>query len=539
MTEDIQLGDNNIITKEHDRRESLLGEYQESADYKKKLVDRLKIADACNRSDESKVYAIAACKADPVFFINNFCWTPNDKYKQYHFPFILYPFQEDYINWLNKHIDEGKDALVEKSREMGVTWLTLTLFLWKWLFSDNFNCLIGSYKEAKVDNKTKDSLMGMLDYQIRGLPSWMMPRKFVFKNHRLSMKLINPENQNIIEGDTMNAEFSRGSRKTCVFLDEGAFWEYFQDAWDSAGDTTNCRITVSTPRGYNAFAMLRDSGIDKMTMHWRMHPLKDEKWYEYEKARRSDDTVAQELDISYQKSQRGRVYPEWDLAQWGQYPYDPEYPLFVSWDFGSSDDTAIIWAQKDYEGKIRIIDCYANNGKTIDFYVPFITGMLPSDGYGYTDRDLQVIEDHRGWPKGTHFGDPAGRFHNQVVNFTVLDVLRNHGIHINFKDHWKHFSERIETAKLLMRDNLLLNDIDRIKKYLHICMINSKYPELSRGGMTIINSKDLKPMHDSSSHFRSSFEYLALGLSEYEGNKVKIYDKFNTERFSARRPIGY
>ena len=525
---------------ELERRELLLKEYQASDGYKAKLVDRLKIADACNRSNEAKLYAMAACKADPVFFINNFCWTPNDKYKQYHFPFLLYPFQEDYINWLNKHIDEGKDSLVEKSREMGVTWLTLSLFLWKWLFNDNFNSLVGSYKEAKVDNRQKDSLFGMLDYQLRSIPEWMLPKRFNFKNHRMSMKLINPENQNLIEGDTMNSEFSRGSRKTCVFMDEGAFWEYFQDAWDSAGDTTNSRIAVSTPNGYNSFAMLRDSQqVDVMTMHWKLHPLKDEKWYEYEKSRRSDDTVAQELDISYQKSQKGRVYPEWDLVEWGHFSYDPEHQLFVGWDFGNSDDTAIIWAQKDYDGKIRIVDCYSNRGKTIEFYVPFVTGILPSDGDGYTKRDLEFIESHRGCAKGTHFGDPAGRFRNQVVNFTVIDVLRNHGIHINFKDHWKQFSERVETSKVLMKNGLKINDIDNIKKGLHIAMINSKYPDMQRGGVKIVNSQGLKPMHDSNSHFRSSFEYLALGLSEYEGRRTKIHDKFASNRFTGRKTISY
>lgn len=516
---------------EQERRESLLQAYQNSDAYKDKLVQRLKITDACNRSNEAKIYAMAACKADPVFFINNFLWTPNDKYQQYNFPFILFDFQEDFVRWLNDHIENGKDGLVEKSREMGVTWIMTAVFLWRWLFAENFNALIGSYKQELVDDKTKDSLFGMIDYNIRSLPKWMLPKKFNFKLHRTSMKYVNPENNNILKGDTMNPEFGRGSRRSVVFMDEGAYWEYFQDAWDSCGDTTNCRLTVSTPLGYNAFASLRDSGIDIKTLHWRLHPLKDDGWYNYEKARRTDDAVAQELDISYNKSQKGRVYPEWDEVTFGDYPYDPNLPLYASWDYGNEDPTAIIWWQKQLDGKYRIIDCYWNNNKLIDFYVPFCTGILPSDGYKYSTRDLEIIESHRNWQRGTHFGDPAGRFRNQVINKTVFDILRENGINVNFKDEWKEFDKRITASRLLMRDRLVVNTNPRTK-YLNICMLNSKYPEVKSGGTTLINSQKLKPKHDAYSHLRSAFEYGSLGLTNYAKGRPQIHDQFQFRKKS-------
>lgn len=520
---------------EFERRQAKLEEYQNSEEYNKKLNVRAMIHAQCAKSAEARAYAYAACKNDPVFFINNFCWTPNDKYKLYHFPFILFPFQEDYIHWLNEHIDSGKDGLVEKSREMGVTWLTTTLFLWKWLFNDNFNALIGSYKETLVDDKTKDSLFGMLDYNVQRLPKWMMPKRFNFKQHRTAMKIVNPESNNVIKGDTMNPKFGRGSRRTVIFLDEGAHWEYFEDAWEGCGDTTNSRITVSTPLGYNAFAEKRNSGIDVYTLHWKSHPLKDEQWYQYEKSRRTDEAVAQELDISYNRSQKGRYYPEWDNVQFGEFPYDPSLPIYCSWDFGRTDDTALIWAQKDRDGNITILDCYWNNGKTIDFYVPFVTGILPSDGYNYTKRDMEVIDAHRHWSRGTHFGDPAGRFQNQVTNLTVFDVLKQSGIHVNFQDRWKEHNTRQTQAKLLMRDRLRVNDNARTR-YLNVCIVNSQYAEITRGGMTVVNSLGMKPRHDQYSHLRSAIEYLALGL-EMGGQRSKVFDKF--KKRDVRQTVNY
>ena len=157
---------------------------------------------------------------------------------------------------------------------------------------------------------------------------------------------------------------------------------------------------------------------------------------------------------------------------------------------------------------------------------------MPSDGYSYTKRDLEVIESHKNWARGTHFGDPAGRFRNQVVNTSVLDVLRNHGVFVNFKDQWKEFDRRIPAAKLLMRDGLLLNKNPRIS-HLNICMINAQYSEVQRGGLSIINSVKMKPRHDSYSHLRSAFEYGALGLQDVGTRRVRVVDKFPIKKMIA------
>lgn len=537
---------NNELTlaqREQERREERLRQYQHSDEYRQKLLTRLQIHDACSRDNESKMWALAACKKDPVFFINNFLWTPNDKYTQYDFPFVLFPIQEEYVRWLVDKIRNGEDGLAEKSREMGATWIATAVMLWFWLFEDNFNALLGSYKQELVDDKTKDSLFGMIDYNIRVLPKWMLPKRFDFLKHRTRMKLINPESNNVIKGDTMNPEFGRGSRRTVVFMDEGPFWEYFQDAWDAAADTTNCRITVGTPNGRNSFWRLRtdeELKIDVMRLHWSDHPLKDQQWYEFEKSRRTPEQVAQELDINYNKSQQGRVYPEWEEVAKGEFPYDPQLPLYVSWDFGRSDDTAIIWWQRASDGTLVIVDCYWNTGKTIDFYVPFITGILPSDGYGYTTRDFEVIEEHRGWHKGTHFGDPSGRFQNQVTNATVLSVLRDNGIHVNFRDDWKKFSLRIPAARQVMMGGLKVHQ-NRRTKHLDTCMAMAQFGEVTRGGMTIVNSKGMEPKHDATSHLRSSFEYGALGITENSRTIRRVRDRKSVtpRAINGRRRIGY
>lgn len=535
--------------QETERRIALFKDYQKSEEYQDKLIQRLQINDACLSKVEARgiTWNLCARPDNPaegaIFFIENFGWTfdPRPQANPNHLPFFLFEYQKELIRWIIDAIDNGHDGLVEKSRDMGATEVIFVWIpLWYWLFRDGINILMGSYKEALVDNRTRDSLFGRLDYGIDSLPKWLLPKGFSTQKHRTQMRLTNPVNGNLVSGDTMNPDFGRGSRKTAVLFDELGSWDYAKDAWASCGDVTACRIANSTPKGLNYYAKLRNSGIDVITLHWKRHPLKDAQWYEFEKGRRTEEEVAQELDISYNKSQEGRVYQEWDEqnVEEGIFEYDEGLPLYVGWDFGNTDDTAIIWVQPSKEG-LRIVDTYRNSGKTIDFYVPFVTGFTPSDGYQYTAADLRVIEAHRYWKRGTHFGDPAGRFRSAVTNTTVMDVLRQNGIIVNFKDEWKEFQKRKTAAKLLIRDGILLNKNERTE-YFHMCMTQAAYPTVRSAGEEEVRS--IKPKHDYTSHYRSSFEYLALGLSEFKQHRQKPYDKFKkepTEHRGGRRSVTY
>lgn len=537
---------------EFERRKKQFEEYLESPEYSEKLLQRVQLADAGNRSLKAQSYVSHLC-AQPdnpvegcIFFIENFGWSfdPRPEHAPHHLPFIMFDYQRDAIRWIIEHIDNGRDGLVEKSRDMGASWLLFVwVTVWYWLFRDGVNFLIGSYKEALVDDRTNDSLFGKIDYSLQSLPKWMLPKKFNPEKHRTKLKLINPTNGNQITGDTMNPQFGRGSRKTCILFDELGFWDYAQDAWGSAGDATSCRIANSTPHGYNYYSMLKDSGIDVITLHWKLHPLKDQHWYDFECERRTPEEVAQELDISYSKSREGRVYGEWDdrYVHLGLSPYDENLPLYIAWDFGKTDDTAIIWAQPRREGGLNIVDTFRGTGKNIDYYVPFITGITPSGSYLYTDAELKVIESHAGWRPGTHFGDPAGKFTNQVVDLSVIDVLRNYGIIINFQERWKYHSTRKSATKRLIMEGIYLNANERTK-YFDICMLNAAYPKARSEGIEQYNTT--KPKHDSTSHYRSALEYLALGIEDYRPRKSGVFDKFPKKEHSTgskhiRRSIGY
>ena len=540
--------------QEVERRVRVFNDYINSDLYRDKLELRAKIFDACvtGRKDyqlsRARIYELCRGRSDDgtydykkgcIFFINTFCWTYSPKTEVKHLPFILFEFQEEAIRWFIDRIEKGEDAFAEKSRDMGASWIFFVyVTLWYWLFTEGSSFLIGSYKEALVDDGTPASLFGKIEYTLESLPNWLLPNRFNKKQHKNKLKLINPANGNVIRGDTMNSEFGRGCRETAILFDELGFWDYSKGAWEGTKDSTNCRLANSTPNGYNYYAMIREMPINIHTMHWRSHPFKDEQWYTFEKATRTEESLAQEIDISYTKSLEGKVYPDWndENVEKGIFTYSPNLPLYVSWDFGKTDDTALIWSQR-IDGRLRILDTYKNANKNIDFYIPFVTGVMPSDNKLYTDTDIEKILSHKYWKMGTHFGDPAGRFQNNVVDKTVMDVLREGGILMNYRDEWKYFKSRKGETKKLIFNGIELN-INDDTKWFDVCIMNAAYPKVKRDGVDFTVSD--KPRHDFSSHYRYALEYLALGLRDIVNIKRVVKDKFKKEtRFTKRRVVGY
>lgn len=255
---------------------------------------------------------IEKTRRDPVFFFNQFAWTydPRPEAKPNHFPFLTYPFQDDYILELEKAFTNVHDLLTDKSRDMGVSWMVLAWIVWHWLFDNSFNALVGSRKEDLVDNFQPDSLFGKMSYLIQRLPTWLLPKGYNHDKNRTFCKIVNPETGNTIQGESANRDFSRQGRYTIIFLDEFAFWDHADSVWTATADSAPIRFPVSTPHGKNnKFADLRFSNQAKVvSLHWTLHPYKDQAWYEDEKSRRTPREVAQELDIDYEASGTERVF---------------------------------------------------------------------------------------------------------------------------------------------------------------------------------------------------------------------------------------
>src|SRR2546423_1882749 len=91
------------------------------------------------------------CRRDPVHWINTWVWTYDPRAPLTRMPFDLFPRQAELIRWLQERETTKTDGLIEKSREVGATWLCAAYQLHGWIFREGFAGGFGSNKLEKVD----------------------------------------------------------------------------------------------------------------------------------------------------------------------------------------------------------------------------------------------------------------------------------------------------------------------------------------------------------------------------------------------------
>ncbi len=223
-------------------------------------------------------------------------------------PLVLWPKQEQLVDWLHQRWLRGENGLVLKSRDSGVSWLSIALGATLCLFHPGTIVGYGSRKIEYVDGGGPKSLFAKARYFLSHLPPDFLAG-FTPDRHVRFMKILFPN------GSAMTGEggdsIGRGDRTSLHFLDESAFLDN-QEAVDAAlSQTTRCRIDVSTPNGRtNSFAERFFAGkTPKFVFSWRDDPRRDEAWYREQLATLPPHVVASELDCDFSASVEGIVIP--------------------------------------------------------------------------------------------------------------------------------------------------------------------------------------------------------------------------------------
>jgi len=225
-------------------------------------------------------------------------------------PFLLFPKQEEWVHWFMERWQSREPGLTEKSRDMGMSWLTVGTAATICLFRSGVVAGFGSRKEDYVD-KIGDpkslfwkarSFISSLPIEFRG--GWDVAK------HAPHMRLLFPETGSAMTGEAGD-NIGRGDRTSFYFVDESAHLERPQLVDAALSQTTNCRQDLSSVNGRaNPFAMKRFGGRVKVfTFHWRDDPRKDDAWYAKQVYELDPVTVAQEIDINYSASVEGVVIP--------------------------------------------------------------------------------------------------------------------------------------------------------------------------------------------------------------------------------------
>ncbi len=229
---------------------------------------------------------VEACAADILFYINTFAFTFTPKAKGLApkvVPFITYPFQDRSILNILAHIDHQRDLVIEKSRDMGASWMCLYAMEWLWHFVPWTQSLMVSRNFDLVDGNTPDALFWKIDFHHKWVPEWMWPGGSPGNVDRLEGYYNNRSNGATMTGQATTRKLGIGGRGTVLFLDEFSRVDRDIEVRDGTADTADCRIFNSTHTGPGtAFHGLATNGVtDRDVLHWTEHPVKRQGLYRY------------------------------------------------------------------------------------------------------------------------------------------------------------------------------------------------------------------------------------------------------------------
>ena len=305
-------------------------------DYTQEFARRLEIYTAMESDGKAFQLGMEAWRQNPVQWIQDCCVTYDPRNvppRPKTMPFLLFTRQRQFVQFITGCLKERESGLVEKSRDIGATWLCCAISVWLWLFVPGAAVGWGSRKEQLVDRKgDPDSIFEKMRMIINNLPVWMMPAGFDDRLHMSNMKIINPANGAVITGESGD-QIGRGGRKMIYFKDEAAHYERPELIEAALGDNTDVQIDISSVNGTNnVFYRRRMAGevwlpgakmpvgrVRVFIFDWRDHPLKTQEWYDTRRARSESEGLlhlfAQEVDRDYSAALDRVIIPaEWIRA---------------------------------------------------------------------------------------------------------------------------------------------------------------------------------------------------------------------------------
>jgi hypothetical protein len=528
-------------------------------------------------------YEYDRCRRSAGHFIFHHCWTihvddPSGAPTFRKFP--VYPFLRRFF----REAQPQQNLHVEKSRQMTMSWAWMALFLWDVLFHDRWPDLVVSRRAVDVDDggssSTPDSLMGKVRLMLTMLPVYLQPLNAVVKQFQISI----PDNKSWIRGETGTRSAGRGPTYRRALLDEAAYIEGSESIFKAVRQSAkNGTCLNSTPNGKaNVFARVRfnpRSTFKKLSFWWPRHPVKAEglyctcgwkfvldlsapvhlqipiqafhahdcgnlklspprprecrsAWYDEACRDYTPEQTASELDISYERSRRGRVYEGFDstlhvfdhqlLRQPDGTPLgerraketledyhvrylraalDPLKPLVVGWDFGVSDPSSLLLGQilDEKQMVVRWIDEHEHHGESWDYYHRHVTKLWW--------RVWVELGGEKHYPM-EHYGDPSGKnrasdLTSWVSNLAGADPpIRIQSVETGTPGagsplEWIDFIHVLIRGQRVLLSSWCAHLIDTLEQY--------RWPTTAEGELLVGSAQ---PVHDQYSHTADALRYV-------------------------------
>lgn len=222
-----------------------------------------------------------------------------------------------------------------------------------------------------------------------------------------------------------------------------------------------------------------------------------------EDKRRDPDNYAHIWLGEYQRFAGGAIYGremitavEDNPTRITKVPYNPAFPVIVSWDLGFGDATAL-WFCQIVGREPRMIDYYEDNMQPLSHYVQYIK----SKPYSYEMQVLPHDAGHASLRTGT----------------TLVQQLDDLGLGKQDRDLTVLQPDSVESGIQLVRNLISQSWFDRDKCKTGISALKKYHYEYDADRKIFKN----KPYHDWSSNGADSFRYMATYLATRRDKSIK------------------
>ena len=261
------------------------------------------------------------CRADPVYFVENYCHIEDKDAPDLIAPFTLWPGQKKALKAFADH----RLCVVLKARQLGFTWLALAeaarlLVLWP---GRTVVGLSRSEEEAK-------ELVRRLGVMLRYMPEFAQPaasappgwQGAVFETTALRITLRFPgAPPGVFQAFPSGPSVGRSFTADLIIIDEWAFQQFAREIWASAFPVVNRPeggrvIGLSTIKRGTLFEEIftgRGNGFYKLFLPWSADPRRNKAWYKRTLAALGRDRTLQEYPASVEEALTvpgGAFFPE-------------------------------------------------------------------------------------------------------------------------------------------------------------------------------------------------------------------------------------
>lgn len=295
------------------------------------------------------------CAMDPVYFFRKYCYISHPVKGR--ILFHTYPFQEKTL----EEIRNNRFSIINKSRQLGISTLVAGYSLWIMLFNKDKTVLCIATKQ-----ETARGMVEKVQFMYENLPTWLKGNQKPLSNNKLSFKLANSSQ---IIATSAASDAGRSYAVSLLLIDEAAFIEGIDKIYTSIKPTISTGggvIALSSPHGvgnwFHKMYTAAEAGkgdFKPIKLPWYLHPDRDAKWEETERANFSPREFAQEYECDFLGSGNSVVEPSILSFYEQTFIQEPVERRFLGGDFW-------IWKYPDYT-KSYIVSADVARGDGSDY----------------------------------------------------------------------------------------------------------------------------------------------------------------------------